>query len=71
MFIKLTNASPNYANKPIILKKELIVSVYEGTVAEEVDGVVTEKPVTCVYGPPHGEWQVMESIDQVFKLINK
>jgi hypothetical protein len=66
MFIKLTNANPNFLGKPILLKKDLIVSVYEGVLTHEDASV---ESVTYVFAPPHGEWQVKESVDDVLESL--
>ena len=66
MYIKLTNANPNFLGKPILLKKDLIVSVYEGTLTHEDESV---ESVTYVFAPPHGEWQVKESVDDVLESL--
>ena len=66
MFVKLTNANPVFAGKPLLLKKDLIVTVYEGTLTHEDTSI---EAVTYVFAPPHGEWQVKESVDEVLKLL--
>jgi hypothetical protein len=66
MFIKLTNANPAFAGKPLLIKKDLIVTVYEGTLTHE-DGSI--EPVTCVFAPPHGEWQVQESVAEILNML--
>jgi len=66
MYIKLTNANPNFLGKPILLKKDLIVSVYEGTVTHEDESV---ESVTYVFVPPHGEWQVKENVEEVLRSL--
>ena len=67
MFIKLTNAAPEFKNKPFMIKKDLIVSAYSTTVDRE-DGTLED--ITLVFVPPHGTWQVYETIDQVEGLLN-
>ena len=66
MFIKLTNANPAFSGKPLLIKKDLIVTVYEGTLAHE--DTPTEE-VTYVFVPPHGEWQVRESVEEVLRSL--
>jgi hypothetical protein len=71
MYIKLTNANPNFINKPVLLKKDLIVSVYEGTVTSDdgEEGEIVEN-ITYVFVPPHGEWQVQESVETILAMLN-
>ena len=66
MFITLTNASPAFKGKEIAIKKDMIVTVHRNTVVRE-DKTVEE--VTYVFVPPHGTWEVEESIEQVMKLL--
>jgi len=67
-YIKLTNANPNFLGKPILLRKELIVSVYEGTISSGVDDSIVET-ITYIFVPPHGEWQVKESVNDVLAKL--
>lgn len=66
MFVKLTNSSPEFLGHSIVIKKDLIVTVYGGD-ALRPEGT-TEK-VTFVFAPPHGTWEVQETVEQVFKLL--
>jgi hypothetical protein len=67
MFIKLTNANPAFAGKPLLIRSDLIVTVYEGMLTHEDGSVET---ITYVFAPPHGEWQVKESVDEVLNMLN-
>ncbi len=68
MFVKLTNASPAHRGNKLLIKKDLIVTVHRQVGVRE-DGTVDE--VTFVFGPPHGTWEVEESIDEIEILLNK
>ena len=61
--IKLTNASEGYSGNVLYLNPAHIVSMYE-----DISSVV---PKTLIYGGPTGStWTVMESMEEVFGLIN-
>jgi hypothetical protein len=68
MFITLTNAKVDLKGEPVILNTESIVSITRGTrVAEDK----TVEEVTYVYMPPHGTWEIEETLDEILKIINK
>jgi len=66
MFVKLTNANPAFSGKPLLIRKDLIVTVYEGTLTHED---TSTESVTFVFAPPHGEWQVKESVEEVLRSL--
>jgi hypothetical protein len=68
MFIQLTNASPLHRGRPLLLKADIILTVYEGIAVRE-DGSVDD-PVTFIFSPDHGTWEVSESLDDVLKQLN-
>lgn len=68
MFIKLTNASRDFQGAPIILNSHNVVSVFESTV-EDADS--DPRAVTFVHCPPHGTWQVSETVDEIADLLIK
>ena len=68
MFITLTNASPEFRGRKFAIKKDLIVSIYENTVTRD-DELQTVEDVTFVYGPPHGTWQVSETVEEVVEML--
>lgn len=70
MFIRLTNASPEYKGMPLALRAEMILSVFQTTVKRGEEGNQTEETVTIVYSP-QGTWEVKESVDNVLKQLNK
>jgi hypothetical protein len=65
-FVRLTNANPAHKGEEIALRKDIIISVREGTAVRE-DGVA--ETVTLLYASPHGTWEVVESMDEVLKAI--
>ena len=73
MFIKLTNASPAHKGKSLYINSSTVVTVYRAEAVRAVDenGEVTEKEeVTFVYCPPHGSWEVVESLEEVASQLN-
>lgn len=66
MFIELTNATPAHSGKQIAVKVEFIVSLYRCELTRE-DNTIEE--VTCVFVPPHGTWEVRESVKEVLELM--
>lgn len=65
MFIKLTNASEQYAGRSVIIRKDLIQSVFQADV--ERDGATVT--VTYVWGGEKGTWEVSETTDEVWDLL--
>lgn len=62
MFIRLTNAHPNYQEQPIMLNTQMIVSIYRSEITRE--NGITES-VTFVHCPPHGTWEVSETLEDI------
>ena len=67
MYIKLTNASPQHRGNNIAINSEQIVTVHSSVVTREDESVET---VTFVFCPPHGTWEVKESMSYITKLLN-
>jgi hypothetical protein len=68
MFLKLTNQHPTCKGEPLILNSTAIVSIRQGMAKREGDVM---EPVTFVFCPPHGSWEVKESLDEIYKLLKK
>jgi len=68
-FLNLTNANPNNLGERVAIRRNLIVSVFTAQVVR--DGTDVPTPVTCVFAPPHGTWEVQESYKDVFAQLNK
>ena len=76
MFIILTNASSPFQGKPLIIKKDIVVTVFEAEVEQPgtpSDDNVIELPykekVTAVFCGPVGAWYVKETVEEVYKLL--
>jgi len=71
MLIKLTNAIEEYKDESILINTDHIVTVYSSptNAAKKVDGVIEK--ITYVFCPPHGTWQVQESVEEVLSLLEK
>lgn len=67
MFITLTNASPAYRAQSIILNASCIVSVYRLEATRESGDV---ESVTFVHCPPHGTWEVSETVEEISDLLS-
>jgi hypothetical protein len=70
MFLKLTNAAPEYRGMPLALRAEMILSVFQTTMKRGPEDNQTEELVTVVYSP-QGSWEVEETVDQVLAQLNK
>jgi hypothetical protein len=66
MFLKLTNAAEQHTGAPILLRKDLVVAAHSAS--QEVDGIIETK--TFLFAPPHGTWEVTESLEEVAKQLN-
>ena len=71
MFIKLTNAAPSHLGKPIIIKKDIIISIFEieKEILDEETEVSRNEKVTTVFCGPSGMWTVKETVEEVYKLL--
>jgi glyoxylate utilization-related uncharacterized protein len=67
MFIILTNASVVHRGNKVVIRKDLVVSMHESTNVSEKDNTVST--VTYIFCPPHGTWEVEESIQEVFSKL--
>jgi len=78
MFIKLTNAAQNMKDEVLILRKDIIVSVFESEVEllpKDIEDNVFEveeqekEKVTVLFCGTSGTWQVKESPEEVYNLL--
>jgi len=79
MFIKLTNAASAFQGKAIVIKKDIIISVFESeiehpevSIVDDEDSIVSKsykEKVTTVFCGAVGVWQVKESVEQIYKLL--
>lgn len=67
MFITLTNASEAHRGNKVAIRITEIISVYNSTITRE-NG--TTDNVTLVFAPPHGTWEVTESLDDIVNELN-
>lgn len=52
-----------------MLKNDNIVSIHEGIVQREGSDLLER--VTFVFVPPHGTWEVMETVDEIFSMLEQ
>jgi hypothetical protein len=69
MFIKLTNASPQHRGNPVMLQSDGFVSVHEAIAQREGSDVLEQ--VTYIFVPPHGTWEVQETVDEILTKLNQ
>jgi len=67
MFITLTNSSPAFRGQKIAIKKDLIVTVHRDDAIVREDGTI--EAVTFIFVPPHGTWEVSETLEEVMHLL--
>jgi len=69
MFITLTNATEAHKGNKISINIDLIATVYNtANLAKKQDGIIEN--VTYVFCPPHGTWEVEETVDEVVTELN-
>jgi hypothetical protein len=68
MFISLTNMSVQHRGKAIVLNTAMIVSMMSATVVRD-EATGSSEVVTYVFVPPHGTWEVSESVEEILALI--
>lgn len=67
MYITLTNASDAHKGNKIAINIDIIATVHTSVVTGE-NGLMESK--TFIFCPPHGTWEVSESVDTVVKKLN-
>ena len=69
MFISLTNASDAHKGNKIAINIDLISTVFNTpNLAKKENGIIEN--ITYVFCPPHGTWEVQESLDEVVTELN-
>jgi hypothetical protein len=68
MFITLTNMSVQHRGKPIVLNSSMIVSMMRTTVVRD-EATQSSETVTYVFIPPHGTWEVSETVEEILECI--
>lgn len=68
MFVQLTNMSVQHRGKAIVLNTSMIVSMMRATVVRD-EVTQSSEVVTYVFVPPHGTWEVSESVEEILQLI--
>ena len=68
MFAQLTNMSVQHRGRPIVLNSSMIVSMMRSEVVrDEASG--SSESVTHVFIPPHGTWEVKETVEEILEQI--
>jgi hypothetical protein len=68
MFITLTNAKPPFTGKLISINSDSIVTMHENEIDRE-DGRTDQ--VTFIFIPPHGTWEVKETLAEILRQLNQ
>jgi len=68
MFVQLTNMSVQHRGKTIVLNSNMIVSMMTSEVVRD-EATGSSEVVTHVFIPPHGTWQVKESVEEILQQI--
>jgi hypothetical protein len=63
MFLKLTNAAKEHANKEIIIHSRYIVSVFPFKTED------SEEEITIVYSALKDSWSVKETPEQIYAML--
>ena len=76
MFIKLTNASPPFQDKTVVIKKDIIVSIFETEIEfpvtpieEKVVEMAHKEKATAIFCGTVGAWYVKETVEEVYSLL--
>ena len=67
MYITLTNAAPAHRGNKLAIDSKLIATIHNSDVVR--DSSETEN-ITFIFCPPHGTWEVTESLDEVVAELN-
>lgn len=68
MFITLTNMSVQHRAKPVVLNASMIVSMLRTEVIRD-EATKSSETVTYVFIPPHGTWEVAETVEEILDRI--
>jgi len=71
MFIKLTNAASAHKGKQLAINADTIVTMHADKVEIQHEDSTYLEDVTYLFCPPHGTWEVSESIDEIMELVNE
>ena len=67
MYITLTNAAEAHKGQKVAINTDIILTINSTTVKRE-DGIIGN--ITYIFCPPHGTWEVEESLEDVVKQLN-
>jgi hypothetical protein len=67
MYITLTNSTPAHRGQKLAINSVLIATIHNSSRKRETGE--TEN-VTFVFCPPHGTWEVTESLEEVVNELN-
>jgi phage/plasmid-associated DNA primase len=68
MYITLTNASPAFKGQKVAIDSKVVISVFANEVTREDE---TKEEVTFIFCPPHGTWEVSETVEEVVAQLNQ
>jgi hypothetical protein len=66
MIIQLTNSTELLKGKAILINTEMMLSAYR---AARLGSYSTNDEVTYIFCPPHGNWEVSETPEEIMALI--
>ncbi len=70
MLIKLTNSNPEFKGDSVLLNTDCIVSVFRKNITRKLaDDSTLLEDVTFVHCPPHGTWEVEETVEQILEMV--
>jgi hypothetical protein len=69
MFIILTNASEAFKGQKVAINSEVIISMFNTENIEKKNDGIIER-ITYIFCPPHGTWEVEESMEEITNIIN-
>jgi len=67
MYITLTNANPSFRGQQLAINSEMIATMWRSEVLRD-DG--TLENVTYIFCPPHGTWEVSDTLDDIVTELN-
>jgi hypothetical protein len=67
MFLTLTNANETQPGEPVMINMSMVVTMNRAAVPQ-ADGALLQK--TFIFVPPHGTWEVMESLETIGNMLS-
>ena len=70
MYITLTNRADAHKGNKIAINTDLIATIHQTSVTPETAYTGVLESVTYIFCPPHGTWEVEETLEEIVRELN-